>query len=752
MKKTISILAGVLLFGASNIVADELPVYLDDTKDIEARVEDALSRMTLEEKVAFIHAQSKFSSPGVKRLGIPENWMTDGPHGVRAEVLWDEWNWANWTNDSCTAFPALTCLAASWNPDMSYLYGQSIGAEARYRNKNVLLGPGVNINRTPLNGRNFEYMGEDPYLSSIMVVPYIKGVQENGVATCVKHYALNNQEYDRDHINVEVDDRALYEIYLPAFKAAVVEGKTWTIMPGYNKFRGDHACENTTLLLDILKGEWQFDGVAISDWGAVHNTEKVVANGLDMEFGSWTNGLDWGESNAYNNYYMANPYLKGLKEGKYSVADLDDKVRRVLRLSFRTTMNRNRPWGSFATPEHAAAARKIAEEGIVLLKNEPITKKSKVDALPVALENVKKVLVVGENAIHSMTLGGGSSQLKTYREVSPLQGIKNFVGDKAEVQFVQGYESPAVKAQDQKDAKEPEKKEINYEALRAEAVAAAKTADVVIFVGGLNKNQYQDCEGVDRLEYGLPYNQDQLIKELVAANPYTVVVLLTGNSVAMPWVAEVPAIVEGWYSGTEAGNALANVLFGAVNPSGKLPFTMAKSLTDYAAHATGDKEMYPGVDGTVEYKEGLDVGYRYADKLVRDKKVKPVFAFGHGLSYTTFKYGKATVDNKKIATDGNITVTIPVTNVGERAGAEVVQVYVSDLKSTLERPIKELKGFDKVTLAPGETQNVSITLDSSSFSYYDPAQKAWVVEPGKFDILVGAASDDIKSRVQIEVE
>lgn len=745
-------MAGVLLFGASSVVADELPVYLDDTKDIEARVEDALSRMTLEEKVAFIHAQSKFSSPGVKRLGIPENWMTDGPHGVRAEVLWDEWNWADWTNDSCTAFPALTCLAATWNPDMSYIYGQSIGAEARYRNKNVLLGPGVNIYRTPLNGRNFEYMGEDPYLSSIMVVPYIKGVQENGVAACVKHYALNNQEYDRDHINVEVDDRALYEIYLPAFKAAVVEGKTWTIMPGYNKFRGDHACENTTLLLDILKGEWQFDGVAISDWGAVHNTEKVVANGLDMEFGSWTNGLDWGESNAYNNYYMANPYLKGLKEGKFSMSDLDDKVRRVLRLSFRTTMNRNRPWGSFATPEHAVAARHIAEEGIVLLKNEPITKKSKVDALPVELEKVKKVLVVGENAIHSMTLGGGSSQLKTYREVSPLQGIKNYVGDKAEVQFVQGYESPAVKAQDQKNAKEPEKKELNYEALRAEAVAAAKTADVVIFVGGLNKNQHQDCEGVDRFDYGLPYNQDQLIKELVAANPYTVVVLLTGNSVAMPWVAEVPAIVEGWYSGTEAGNALANVLFGAVNPSGKLPFTMAKSLTDYAAHATGDKEMYPGVDGTVEYKEGLNVGYRYADKLARDKKVKPVFAFGHGLSYTTFKYGKATVDSNKIATDGNITVTIPVTNVGECAGAEVVQVYVSDLKSTLERPIKELKGFDKVTLAPGETQNVSITLDSSSFSYYDPAQKAWVVEPGKFDILVGAASDDIKSRVQIEVE
>lgn len=752
MKKAISVFAGALLIGSMCSVANDLPVYLDDSKPLEERVEDALGRMTLEEKVAFIHAQSKFSSPGVKRLGIPENWMTDGPHGIRAEVLWDEWNWADWTNDSCTAYPALTCLAASWNPDLSYLYGRSIGEEARYRNKNVLLGPGVNIYRTPLNGRNFEYMGEDPYLSSIMVVPYIKGVQEIGVATCVKHYALNNQEVDRDHVNVLVDDRTLHEIYLPAFKAAVVEGKTWSIMPGYNKFRGDHACENTLLLLDILKGDWQFDGVAISDWGAVHNTDKVVANGLDMEFGSWTNGLDWGESNAYNNYYMANPYLKGLKDGKYSIKDLDDKVRRVLRLSFRTTMNRNRPWGSFATPEHADAARRIAEEGIVLLKNEPLDKKSNKKILPIELSKVKKIVVVGENAIHSMTLGGGSSQLKTYKEVSPLEGIRAYVGNNAEVQYVKGYESPAVKAQDRKDAKEPEKKEIDYAALRAEAVSAAKTADVVIFVGGLNKNQYQDCEGVDRLDYGLPYNQDELISALVDANPNTVVVLLTGNSVAMPWLDDVSALVEGWYSGTEAGNALANVIFGKVNPSGKLPFTMAKELTHYAAHATGDKEMYPGVNGDVTYKEGLDVGYRYADKLAKDKKIKPLFAFGHGLSYTTFEYGKAVVDRNKIAKGEAVTVTVPVTNTGSRDGAEIVQIYVSDIKSSLPRPLKELKGFDKVTLKPGETKTVSVTLDESAFSYYDPTVKAWVVEPGKFDILVGAASDDVRTKVQITIE
>lgn len=740
--------AGLLLAGSAIAFAESIPVYLDDTKDIELRVEDALSRMTLEEKVAFIHAQSKFSSPGVKRLGIPENWMTDGPHGIRAEVFWDEWNWAEWTNDSCTAFPALTALASTWNTDLALLYGQTIGSEARYRNKNVLLGPGCNIYRTPLCGRNFEYMGEDPYLASRMVVPYIQGVQQNGVAACVKHYCVNNQELNRDHVNVLVDDRTLHEIYLPAFKAAITEAKAWAIMPGYNKYQGDHACENRKLLLDILKGDWAFDGVAISDWGAVHNTEKVVANGLDMEFGSWTNGLDWGESNAYNNYYMARPYLDGLKSGKYSIKDLDDKVRRVLRLSFRTTMDRNRPWGTFATEENAAVARKIAEEGMVLLKNDPISKKNSAKVLPIDLSQVKKVLVVGENAIHPMTLGGGSSQLKARHEVSPLEGIRNYVGNAAEVVFVQGYESPAVKAQDRRGVKEPEKKVIDLPALRAEAVEAAREADVVIFIGGLNKNQFQDCEGVDRLEYGLPYEQDLLIEALVAANPNTVVVLETGNSVAMPWLNKVSALMEAWYSGSEAGNALANILFGKVNPSGKLPFTMAQELTDYAAHATGDAEMYPGVNGDVTYKEGINVGYRYTDK----QKRKPNFAFGHGLSYTSFEYGKAVADKKEMTQDETLTVNVSVTNTGDRAGSEVVQLYVRDVKSSVERPIKELKAFDKVALQPNETKEISFTIDKTALSFYDTSKGEWVVEPGKFEILIGAAADDVRTKVAVTVK
>ena len=425
-------LVWVAIFSLSGTVAAQTPVYLDETKPMEDRIEDALSRMTLEEKVALCHAQSKFSSPGVPRLGLPENWMTDGPHGVRAEVIWDEWDQAGWTNDSCMAFPALTCLAATWNPEMALLYGKSIGEEARYRNKNVLLGPGVNIYRTPLNGRNFEYMGEDPYLASEMVVPYIEGVQSNGVAACVKHYALNNQEYDRHAVNVEVSDRALYEIYLPAFKAAVQKGKAWAIMGAYNRYKNQYCCHNQYLLNDILRKEWGFDGVVVSDWGGVFNTMEAAYNGLDMEFGTWTDGLTNGKGDAYSNYYLAQPFLDLLKNGTIPESVVDGKVRNILRLMFRTTMNRNRPYGSFKTPAHASAARKIAEEGIVLLQN-------KNNVLPIRLCETKRILVVGENAIKMMTVGGGSSSLKARYEISPLDGLKARVGDAAEVMYARGY-------------------------------------------------------------------------------------------------------------------------------------------------------------------------------------------------------------------------------------------------------------------------------------------------------------------------
>lgn len=745
MKLIKYIACSLLLLPGFGQAQQEVPTYLDSSKPIEERVEDALSRLTLEEKVALTHAQSKFCSPGVARLGIPEFWMTDGPHGIRPEVLWDEWEQAGWTNDSCVAFPALTCLAASWDPEIARLYGKSIGEEARYRNKTVLLGPGVNIYRSPLNGRNFEYMGEDPYLAGKMVVPYVQGVQQNGVAACVKHYALNNQEVNRHTTNVIVDDRALYEIYLPAFKAAVQEGNAWAIMGSYNLYKNQHGCHNQYLLNDILKGEWGFDGVVVSDWGGVHNTQEAITNGLDMEFGSWTNGLSNGASNAYDNYYLADPYLKLIREGKVGTKELDDKVRRILRLAYRTTMDRNRPYGSLCSEAHFAAARRIGEEGIVLLQNRN-------NLLPIDLNRAKRIAVIGENAIKMMTVGGGSSSLKVKYELSPLDGIRKRVGDQAEVIYARGYvgdpsgEYNGVKSgQDLEDSRSPEE-------LIAEAVAVAKEADYVIFIGGLNKSAHQDCEDADRKELGLSYGQDKVITALVKANKNLIVVNISGNAIAMPWVKEVPAIVQAWYLGSEAGSAIASVLTGDVNPSGKLPFTFPASLQDVGAHKLGEYPGTPRSDGSPivdqKYNEGIFVGYRWVDK----EKTKPLFSFGHGLSYTTFAYGKAVADKKVMGQDEMLTITLPVTNTGSREGSEVIQLYISDLKSSLPRPVKELKGFSKTKLAPGETREVTFTIGKEALSFFDDTRHEWVTEPGKFEAWIGASSTDIRNRVAFELK
>ncbi|MGN0230910.1 MAG: glycoside hydrolase family 3 C-terminal domain-containing protein [Muribaculaceae bacterium] len=737
-------IAAMLAFAAMAATAGT-PIYLDESQPIEKRIDDALSRMTLEEKVKILHAQSKFSSAGVPRLGIPEVWCTDGPHGIRPEVLWDEWDQAGWTNDSCIAFPALTCLAASWSKEVSSLYGKSIGEEARYRNKTILLGPGVNIYRTPLNGRNFEYMGEDPYLSASMVVPYIKGVQQNGVAACVKHFALNNNEVNRHTTNVIIDDRTLYEIYLPAFKAAVTEGKAWTIMGAYNLYRDQHLCHNQYILNDILKGEWGFDGVVVSDWGGAHDTNQAITNGLDLEYGSWTNGLKLGKKNAYDSYFLADPYLELLHSGKVGTKELDDKARRVLRLIFRTSMNRNRPFGSLCSDEHYAAARRIGDEGIVLLKNNA-------SVLPISLDKVKRILVVGENAIKMMTVGGGSSSLKVQREVLPLDGIKAMVSGRAEVKYVRGYVGDVTgeyngvtTGQDLKENRSPEQ-------LIAEAVDEARKADCVVFVGGLNKSEHQDCEDSDRTGLELPYGQDAVIEALAKVNPNLVVVNISGNAVAMPWANNVNAIVQAWYLGSESGNSIADVLFGTVNPSGKLPFTFPTSLNNVGAHRL---DAYPGIkrtDGSqyvdLEYKEGIYVGYRWAEK----NKLKPQFAFGHGLSYTTFAYGKATADKKAIVQGETIIVSVPVTNTGEREGMEVVQLYISDTKCSVDRPVKELKGFEKVSLKPGETKTVTFTIGTDALSYFDAQRHQWVAEPGQFVAHIAASSDDVRSSVKFELK
>lgn len=736
--KLITTLAAVALTFVGATAAT--PVYLDPSKPLEERVEDALQRMTLEEKVGVLHAQSKFCSRGVQRLGIPELWTTDGPHGIRPEVLWDEWEQAAWTNDSCVAFPALTALAATWNPALAELYGRSLGEEALYRGKDVVLGPGVNIYRTPLNGRNFEYMGEDPLLASRMVVPYIKGLQSNGVAACVKHYALNNNEVNRHTSNVIVDDRTLYEIYLPAFKAAVTEGGAWSIMGSYNLYQNQHGCHNKRLLCDILRDEWGFDGVVISDWGGTHDTAEAVENGLDLEFGSWTNGLTNGRSNAYDNYYLANPYLKLLREGKADMATLDNKVRNVLRLIFRTAMKSDKGFGSLCSDEHYAAARRIGAEGIVLLRN-------KGNLLPLDPSKPQNILVVGENAVKMMTVGGGSSSLKVQRETSPLDGLRAQAPAGSTVVWERGYVGDPTGEYNGVTSGQDLSESRSADRLIADAADAARRADVVIFVGGLNKATGQDCEDSDRESLALPYNQDAVIEALVAANPRTVVVNVSGNAVAMPWADKVPAILQAWFLGSESGNSLADVIFGRVNPSGKLPMTFPVRLDDVAAHAVGE---YPGTKRAdsdivdIRYNEGVMVGYRWFDT----RKIRPLFAFGHGLSYTTFGYGKLSADASKIGPDGALTLSVDVTNTGSRAGAETVQLYISDTKASVKRPAKELKNFAKIYLEPGQTKTVTFTVRPSDLAFFDAGAHAWKAEPGEFRAHVGAASDDIRSSLR----
>ena len=722
----------------------EGPLYLNPNAPVEERVEDALARMTLEEKVGMTTAQSKFSSRGVPRLGIPEVWHTDGPHGIRPEVLWDEWDQAGWTNDSCTAFPALINLAATWDKEMSLLYGHNIGEEARYRKKDILLGPGVNICRTPLNGRNFEYMGEDPFLAGAMVVPYVKGVQEEGVAACVKHYAVNNQEFQRTQSNSVVDDRTLHEIYLPAFKAAVKEGGAWAIMGSYNLYNGQFNCHNKKLLVDILKGDWGFDGVVVSDWGGCRDDEEAVLNGLDIEMGTWTNGLTGAASDSYRNYHMADPYLKGLREGKYTTKELDDKVRRILRVIFRTSMRPEPNYGRFVCPEHYQAAREISAAGVVLLKNEN-------NVLPLQVAEGAKVLVVGENAVKKMVVGGGSSNLKTAYEVNPLEGLQNAFGDKVEIVWERGYVGDTSTSYNLVDTGQDLTDNRSPEVLIAAAVEAAKDADYVIFVGGLNKSANQDNEGTDRLDTFLPYDQQDVIEALAEVAEKFVVVNISGSPVSMPWADKADAIVQGWYGGTESGNALADVLTGKVNPSGRLPFSVPFK---YADGPIKTERQYPGIKEEGEefwqtyYDEGVYIGYRWYEA----KDIPVQWAFGHGLSYTTFEYSNAKAAKASMKADGKMKITVDVKNTGNCDGHEVVQLYIADPVASIDRPVKELKGFEKVYLKAGESAKVTFEIDAEDLSFYDVAKGGWNAEAGEFQALIGPSSAAICQTVSFELK
>lgn len=681
---------------------------------VEKKIDSLIAHMTIQEKVAMIHSESSFASGGVPRLGIPSWIMSDGPHGVRKEhgtdYIPDEG-----VMDSITYLPVGVTLASTWNPELGYRYGQVLGTEARGRGKDVILGPGVNIIRTPLNGRNFEYMSEDPFLVSKMVVGYVKGVQEQDVSASVKHFAVNNQEAERFTINVEVDERALREIYLPGFKAAVVEGEVNTVMGAYNKLRGQYCTHNDYLVNQILKGEWGFKGVVMSDWGAVHNTMEAINNGTDLEMGT---DLALGPNPDYGKYFLGDTVITLVRAGTVDEKLIDEKVRRILRMMYKTNMFGERKKGKINAPEHYATALKVAEEGIVLLKND--------NALPLDKKQIKTIAVIGANGDHKHAGAGGSSQVNAKYEITPLAGIKKLVGDDVKVTYAKGY---SITKEGKADAK-----------LIAEAVKVAAAADVVIYAGGWihgfsdawNDNAF-DSEALDKPSIILPFEQEQLIKAVQKANPNNIVVLYGGAATDMSaWHQDSKAIIQGWYPGLEGGNALAKILFGEISPSGKLPMTFPKKLEDIPAHALGE---YPGSNGVVHYNEGLLVGYRYFDT----KKVEPLFPFGHGLSYTTFSISGLAVEKNA---DGAI-VKCTVKNDGKMAGAEVVQVYVKDEESSVERPDKELKGFSKVFLQPGESRTVEITLNKDAFSFYDDKKKQWVLEPGKFSILVGNSSANI---------
>ena len=679
--------------------------------------------MTIEEKVGMIHANSSFTSAGVPRLGIPELITSDGPHGVRIEHG-RGWSDLKNVNDSGTYLPVGVALASTWNPSLGFAFGDVLGSEAKYRGKNVILGPGINIMRSPLNGRNFEYQSEDPFLVSKMVVGYIKGVQSNGVSACVKHFAANNEEVDRFTVNVEMSERALREIYLPGFKAAIMDGEANTIMGAYNKFRGQYCVHNEYLVNKILKGEWGFKGVLMSDWAAVHNTMEALNNGTDLEMGT-----DLGKPPlSYPNFYLGDTVVALVKSGKVPVSIIDDKVRRILRVMYKSSAFSRDNNGTYGSEAHIAVAKKVAEESIVLLKNEG-------NILPLNLEKTKSIAVIGANANRKNSMGGGSSQVKGLYEITPLAGLKNLAKDIA-INYAEGYHI------ERNATPTPEMIE--------EAVAAAKKSDVAIVVGGWTHgydyskwgdNAY-DAEGTDKPNMKMPFGQDELIKAVVNANPNTIVVLVGGGPIDMTqWIGNTKGIIEAWYGGMEGGNALAEVIFGKVNPSGKLPVTFPKVLEDVPAHKLGD---FPGKNGVAVYREGIFVGYRYYDTY----KVEPQFAFGHGLSYTTFKY-----KDLKVTKGANnvVTASFSITNTGKVYGGEVAQLYIHKENSSIERAEKELKGFQKVFLNPNETKTVTINLSKEAFQYYNETKKGWDTELGTYSIEVGGSSRAIQLKAGVSL-
>ena len=732
MKKIIGVIACGLFLNAaaaSSQVTDKEKVQM------EKRIEKLIKKMTLEEKVGLLHGNSKFYVAGVERLGIPEWSLSDGPHGVRAEINRHDWAYAGWTNDSASYFPTGTAFAAAWNPELAYRRGEVLGEEARWRKKDVLLGPGVNIIRSPLCGRNFEYMSEDPYMNSVLAVAYIKGLQSRDVACSVKHFAVNNQETNRTTVDVECSERALREIYLPAFKAAVQEGGALTVMAAYNKFRGEFCAENNYLVCKILRNEWGFDGVYVTDWGAAHSTIPSMEAGLDLEMGTLID--------KYEDWYYANPLIEAVKSGKIPMSLVDEKVGDVLRVMIKTNVldpkKRFGP-GSMNTKEHQQATYDAAAESIVLLKNQN-------NLLPLDFSSIKSLAVIGDNATRKHSNGGLSSEIKAVYEVTPLEALRAKWGDKVDIRFAQGYEKLSTFVEGSNNGQSSgtfSSKTQESDALLKEAVEVARTSDVALLVCGLNHDY--DTESFDRLNMDIPYGQVELIQEVVKANPRTIVVMIAGSPLNMAAVDICsPAIVWAWFNGMEGGNALVDVLSGKVNPSGKMPFTTPVSLDQSPAHALGN---FPGRDLKVNYEEDILVGYRWFDT----KGLPVVYPFGYGLSYTTFNYSNLNTDKKTYDQADTIQATFTLTNTGDREGAEVAQLYVSDPVCSVMRPVKELKGFKKVFLKPGESRRITLDIPVSSLAFYSEAQSQFVVEPGEFILQLGASTSDIKQKISIDVK
>lgn len=699
-----------------------------DSSNIQAKINHDLQQMTLEEKIAMLHGNALFSSEGVKRLNIPELSSDDGPLGVREEIKRFDWNSANWTTDSATFLPNGSAIAATWNPAMAHLYGVVLGEEANARKKNVILSPAFDICRVPLCGRTYEYYSEDPYLNAQLAVQAVKGIQSQNVAACIKHFSANNQEVDRNSVNVVVSERALHEIYFPAFKAAVEQGGAYVVMSAYNKVNGYWCSENDYLLNQVLKKKWGFKGAVMSDWGGTHSTVDAANSGLDIEMGS---------SGPYNKWYFADPLLVAVKAGKVAEKTIDDKIKRILWVMYHTSMSAHHPAGSIATPQHSKAVYQIATESIVLLNNEA-------RLLPLNRNAIKSIAVIGDNATRTFASGGFGAGVKAKYEVTALEGIKSRFGHSADIRFSQGYKANYLASNT--DAQNEACDQPN-DSLIAAAAAVAKKSDVAILCIGSNREY--ESEGHDRKTLALPFGEQALVDAVTAANPNTVIVVMAGAPYDLNKIKKAGnTLLWSWFNGSEAGNALADVLAGIVNPSGKLPFTFPVSLDDSPAIALG---TYPGKNLTTEYKEGILVGYRWYDT----KKIEPLYPFGYGLSYTDFEYMSISTDKKTYQPSDQIAVHVAVKNTGAVAGKETVQLYVSKVNPShnhiVLEPEKQLRAFQKIQIEPGKTAEVTLNLNLQDLAYFNEAGHKWTLEPGTYKLMAGTSSRAIKQVAEISV-